>query len=129
MRYFVIVVLSTTTAACKHSKEQSKTPKKESTVKAKTPVTKPEKHNDEWQEKIGLTSREIKNNKFYSFISDWYGVPYKYGGCQKAGVDCSCFTNILYELRKAVKAMGINSVAAVASEYSGTKLCLMFMHS
>jgi murein DD-endopeptidase / murein LD-carboxypeptidase len=24
-------------------------------------------------------------------------VPYKYGGCKKSGVDCSCFTNILYE--------------------------------
>lgn len=49
------------------------------------------------QQKLGLNSKQIQSSRFYSFIDDWYGVPYKYGGCQKAGVDCSCFTNLLYE--------------------------------
>jgi len=46
---------------------------------------------------LGISSKEIKKNELYAFVQDWYGVPYKYGGCKKSGVDCSCFTNILYE--------------------------------
>lgn len=49
------------------------------------------------EEKLGVSEKELKNNKLFLFINDWYGVPYKYGGCQKTGVDCSCFTNLLYE--------------------------------
>jgi len=49
------------------------------------------------EQKLGLSENEIKNNKLFVFINDWYGVPYKYGGCQKTGIDCSCFTNLLYE--------------------------------
>lgn len=49
------------------------------------------------EQKLGLSGKQINDNKLYAFISDWYGAPYKYGGCQKVGVDCSCFTSILYE--------------------------------
>ncbi len=45
---------------------------------------------------IGVDEKEVKNKKLYSFISDWYGTPYKYGGCDKNGTDCSCFTDNLY---------------------------------
>jgi len=38
----------------------------------------------------------IKNIKLYTFIDDWYGVRYKYGGMSKSGVDCSGFCNLLY---------------------------------
>jgi cell wall-associated NlpC family hydrolase len=51
----------------------------------------------DWQQKIGISSRQVPENKLYSFINDWYGVPYRYGGCQKSGVDCSCFTSLLCE--------------------------------
>jgi len=86
--------------SCKHQQKQksSATPKK-STVK--TP-SKPK--NDDHskpgekalEEKLGLSSKDIHHNKFYSFVTDWYGVPYKYGGCKKEGVDCSCFASVLY---------------------------------
>ena len=39
---------------------------------------------------------EIKNIKLYSFIDEWYGTKYKYGGLLKSGVDCSGFCNVLY---------------------------------
>lgn len=46
-------------------------------------------------EKLNVSEKEVRDKKLYSFISDWYGTPYKYGGCDKGGVDCSCFTGIL----------------------------------
>lgn len=48
-------------------------------------------------QKLGLSNNQIKDSRLYSFIDEWYGVPYKYGGCLKTGVDCSCFTNMLCE--------------------------------
>lgn len=60
-------------------------------------------------QKLGLSEKEIKSSKLFSFITDWYGTPYKYGGCQKSGVDCSCFTSILCETvynRKVARSAG-----------------------
>lgn len=48
-------------------------------------------------EKLGVSEKEIANSKLLVFVDDWYGVPYKYGGCLKTGIDCSCFTNLLCE--------------------------------
>jgi murein DD-endopeptidase / murein LD-carboxypeptidase len=88
--------------ACKHKQQvvngiEKKVVKKESNPK-KTNDIKLEEGNDgntALTQKLGLTGKEIKQSKLYSFIADWYGIPYKYGGCQKAGVDCSCFISIL----------------------------------
>lgn len=89
---------------CKHKEKQVAAIKKE-TGKKQNPKTKVATKNTgennpgstELQQKLGVTIRQVRENKLYSFIDDWYGVPYKYGGCQKTGVDCSCFTNLLYE--------------------------------
>ncbi|MDO8999183.1 MAG: C40 family peptidase [Bacteroidota bacterium] len=74
---------------CRHKKDAIKT------------VNKPKSNvvsgSAAFKEKMGLTNKEIKDNKLYSFINDWYGTPYKYGGCEKSGVDCSCFTINLFE--------------------------------
>jgi murein DD-endopeptidase / murein LD-carboxypeptidase len=48
-------------------------------------------------QKIGVPEKEMNNKKLYRFIEDWYGTPYKFGGCEKSGVDCSCFANALYK--------------------------------
>jgi lipoprotein Spr len=45
---------------------------------------------------IGVSEKEIAHQKLYEFVTDWYGVPYKYGGCTKSGTDCSCLTINLY---------------------------------
>ena len=68
---------------CRHKKDMVKTDSKV------TPT--------EFKDKLGLSNSDIKKSKLYSFINDWYAVPYKFGGCQKSGVDCSCFTLNLYE--------------------------------
>jgi murein DD-endopeptidase / murein LD-carboxypeptidase len=37
-----------------------------------------------------------KNNKLDEFCKTWLGAPYRMGGCQKTGIDCSCFARTLY---------------------------------
>lgn len=54
-------------------------------------------HADELHQKLGLSEKEMAHSKLLLFVDDWYGVPYKYGGCQKTGIDCSCFTSLLCE--------------------------------
>lgn len=39
----------------------------------------------------------LKNKTLTSFISQWWGVPYLYGGTTKLGIDCSAFVQRLYE--------------------------------
>jgi len=42
-----------------------------------------------------LTDREVEtitNNQLFNFIDEWWGTAYKYGGIDKAGIDCSAFT-------------------------------------
>src|SRR5690606_18933498 len=36
------------------------------------------------------------NMPLYAFIDDWYGIPYRYGGTTRKGIDCSAFTRQLY---------------------------------
>ena len=35
-------------------------------------------------------------NNIYDFYEEWYGIPYKYGGIDKNGIDCSGFVKNLY---------------------------------
>ena len=37
------------------------------------------------------------NSELQGFIKDWMGVPYKYGGMNKSGIDCSGFTSVVYK--------------------------------
>ena len=34
----------------------------------------------------------LTNEKLLDFMDEWYGVPYRYGGSGKSGIDCSAFT-------------------------------------
>ncbi|MBA2612705.1 MAG: C40 family peptidase [Bacteroidetes bacterium] len=74
---------------CRHKKESVKTVTKTKAEAKSGSVV--------FREKMGLSNKEVKESKLYSFISDWYGTPYKYGGCEKTGIDCSCFTINLFE--------------------------------
>jgi hypothetical protein len=39
----------------------------------------------------------VTNHKLISFLEDWYGTPYKYGGSAKTGIDCSAFTCVMMD--------------------------------
>ena len=38
------------------------------------------------------TVESMTNEKLISFLEDWYGTPYQFGGDTKKGIDCSAFT-------------------------------------
>jgi probable lipoprotein NlpC len=44
---------------------------------------------------MGVDKDDIKNGRLYNFIELWTGVPYKFGGLDKDGVDCSGLTLLL----------------------------------
>lgn len=44
---------------------------------------------------LNVKEKELKNEKLYRFIDNWIGVPYRLGGMDTKGVDCSGFTFLL----------------------------------
>ena len=39
---------------------------------------------------------KARNKSLYTFIEEWYGTPYRFGGTGRNGIDCSAFTRQLY---------------------------------
>lgn len=39
----------------------------------------------------------VGNVDLFRFIRDWYRTPYRFGGTQRTGIDCSAFTQKLYK--------------------------------
>lgn len=68
----------------------------------------------EYAKLLDVSEKTIQNKELYSFITYWYGTPYRFGGQNENGVDCSGFTNILYkeiydvQLPRASKDMAKN---------------------
>ncbi|SFD81723.1 lipoprotein Spr [Chitinophaga sp. CF118] len=52
-----------------------------------------------WQFKyaqlLDVPVEKVTNMQLYGFIEDWYGTPYRLGGKNKDGIDCSAFSNTL----------------------------------
>jgi murein DD-endopeptidase / murein LD-carboxypeptidase len=46
---------------------------------------------------LGVPTDAIQNIALYDFIEEWNGIPYKYGGRSKQGIDCSNLTSLLYQ--------------------------------
>jgi probable lipoprotein NlpC len=46
---------------------------------------------------LGVDKRNIENGRLYSFIDEWMGTPYHFGGMDKTGVDCSGFVYMLQQ--------------------------------
>ena len=47
--------------------------------------------------KTPAQSGSNKNSNLESFVNVWLGVPYKYGGTTRSGIDCSGFTSQIYK--------------------------------
>lgn len=52
---------------------------------------------------MNVPVEDLNNLKLYSFLHEWYGTPYKYGGASKKGIDCSAFTLFLYDIVYNIK--------------------------
>ena len=50
-----------------------------------------------------VNEKDITNGRLYNFIEEWAGTPYKFGGLDKNGVDCSGLTLLLEQ-----QVFGIN---------------------
>jgi probable lipoprotein NlpC len=50
---------------------------------------------DKYSEILGVDKSEIQNGRLYAFIDQWMGTPYKFGGLDKDGIDCSGLTLLL----------------------------------
>jgi lipoprotein Spr len=46
---------------------------------------------------LGVVPDSIRNQKLYMFIDDWINTPYKWGGADKGGIDCSAFIQKLFQ--------------------------------
>jgi len=50
---------------------------------------------DKYSQIMGVDKSVIQNGRLYAFIDQWYGTPYKFGGEDKGGVDCSGLVQLL----------------------------------
>lgn len=106
-------------SGCRHKKVALEPAKKPAPVVTKKPVEHPAGNISEFRQKLRLSEKDIHQNKLYSFCEDWYGVPYKYGGCNKKGVDCSCFISLLYqEVYSKTLARSANDMFKMCDEIS-----------
>jgi lipoprotein Spr/probable lipoprotein NlpC len=51
----------------------------------------------EISEKLDIPLDGSENLELLAAIESWMGTPYRYGGCTRFGVDCSCLVKSLYE--------------------------------
>ncbi len=90
--YFIIgTIITLSFSACHSQKEITKNDEKESSNPSKTKniLTK-------YSQLLNVGENKLDNKKLYFFIDDWYGTPYKYGGKNKEGIDCSNFVSSLF---------------------------------
>lgn len=66
---------------------------------------------------------DITNPKLAQSIAAWFGTPYLYGGCDKNGVDCSCFVgNIYKEVYRITLKRTANDIFQQCSPVAQSKL-------
>lgn len=87
-----ILVLSLSFVSCKSGKDLSKNEEKNTN----TTTSSSKKLSKKYAELLAVAENDIDNIKLYAFIDEWYGTPYKYGGKNKSGIDCSNFSAQLY---------------------------------
>lgn len=86
----ILLLLAVSVSSCRSHKDTSRN---DNTT---TSLPKSKKVKEKYAQILNVDESKIDNVKLYSFIDEWYGVPYKYGGKNKSGIDCSNFTSTLY---------------------------------
>lgn len=96
--FFGLALLAISMSSCTSQKRAQKHRNKATVQTTETNNKKKTEHAliEKYAVELGVSSNDLKNEKLYQFIEDWKGVPYKYGGNSKVGVDCSGFIGQLY---------------------------------
>lgn len=50
---------------------------------------------EKYSQILGVEPGQIQNGRLYAFIDQWMGTPYKFGGLDHDGIDCSGLTLLL----------------------------------
>jgi len=66
-------------------------------VQEKTELISEKDFYQKYSEIFAYKLNGTENKKLVTTISGWLGVPYKYGGCDKKGTDCSCLVKMIYQ--------------------------------
>ena len=71
----------------------------ETPVIASRVTPKPQRGSDgrECNNALGLRCNDDDNQDLYETVNSWLGVPYKYGGTDRNGIDCSAFVGTVYK--------------------------------
>ena len=64
---------------------------------------------EKYSEIMGVKERDIQNGRLYAFIEQWTGTPYKFGGQNKDGIDCSGLTQLLQQEVYGIKVPRMTS--------------------
>ncbi|MDQ3049028.1 MAG: C40 family peptidase [Bacteroidota bacterium] len=89
----LITILLLGNSSCRSGKETAKSEHKSSSENS---PKNSKKIAQKYAPILLVEENDINNIPLYSFIDEWYGVPYKFGGKNKSGIDCSNFTSTLY---------------------------------
>ncbi len=91
-KYVIVALCAYYMVSCKHQQTVTKSANSNST-KTESSSKSLKK---QYAVKLGVSEADIKNETLYKFINEWQGVPYKYAGKDKTGIDCSGLTSALY---------------------------------
>jgi probable lipoprotein NlpC len=71
---------------------------------------------NKYAELMAVDEASIANGRLYTFIDQWLGTPYRFGGLDKDGVDCSGFTFLLQQ-----QVYGINLPRMTSQQVTSIK--------
>lgn len=90
IRFVLVLVAVVTLSACHSKKLTVRNNDLPLINRGPYVMVKPDKDiAEKYASLMGINRSDIKNGRLYSFIEEWYGTPYRFGGMDKDGVDCS----------------------------------------